>query len=85
MAQPRLLLLDEPMAGVSRTLAAPIVAVIREPCDGGMTVVLVEHELGIVERLCSPVIVLAQGRVLMQGEMAQLRADPEVRRAYLVR
>jgi ABC-type branched-subunit amino acid transport system ATPase component len=84
MAQPRLLLLDEPMAGVSRTLAAPIEALIGELRDGGMTVVLVEHELGIVERLCSPVIVLAQGRVLMQGEMAQLRADPEVRRAYLV-
>jgi len=84
MAQPRLLLLDEPMAGVSRTLAAPIEALIEELRDGGMTVVLVEHELGLVERLCSPVIVLAQGRVLMQGEMAQLRADPEVRRAYLV-
>jgi ABC-type branched-subunit amino acid transport system ATPase component len=84
MAQPRLLLLDEPMAGVSRTLAAPIEALIEELRDGGMTVVLIEHELGLVERLCSPVIVLAQGRVLMEGEMAELRADPEVRRAYLV-
>jgi len=84
MAQPRLLLLDEPMAGVSRTLAAPIEALIAELRDSGMTVVLIEHELGLVERLCSPVIVLAQGRVLMQGEMAECRADPEVRRAYLV-
>jgi branched-chain amino acid transport system ATP-binding protein/branched-chain amino acid transport system permease protein len=84
MAQPRLLLLDEPMAGVSRTLAAPIEALIQELRDGGMTVVLIEHELGVVERLCSPVIVLAQGRVLMQGEMAEARANPEVRRAYLV-
>ena len=84
MAKPRLLLLDEPMAGVSRILAAPIEALIEELRGTGMTVVLIEHELGLVERLCSPVIVLAQGRVLMQGEMAELRADREVRRAYLV-
>jgi branched-chain amino acid transport system permease protein len=84
MARPRLLLLDEPMAGVSRILAAPIEALIEELRGTGMTVVLIEHELGLVERLCSPVIVLAQGRVLMQGEMAELRADREVRRAYLV-
>jgi ABC-type branched-subunit amino acid transport system ATPase component len=84
MARPRLLLLDEPMAGVSRMLAAPIEALIRELRVSGITVVLIEHELGLVERLCSPVIVLAQGRVLMQGEMAECRANPEVRRAYLV-
>ena len=84
MARPRLLLLDEPMAGVSRMLAAPIEALIEELRESGITVVLIEHELGLVERLCSPVIVLAQGRVLMQGEMAECRADPEVRRAYLV-
>jgi ABC-type branched-subunit amino acid transport system ATPase component len=84
MAQPRLLLLDEPMAGVSRMLAAPIEALIDELHASGITVVLIEHELGLVERLCSPVIVLAQGRVLMQGEMAECRANPEVRRAYLV-
>jgi ABC-type branched-subunit amino acid transport system ATPase component len=84
MAKPRLLLLDEPMAGVSRTLAAPVEALIEALRDNGITVVLIEHELGLVERLCSPVIVLAQGRVLMQGEMAECRADPEVRRAYLV-
>jgi branched-chain amino acid transport system ATP-binding protein len=83
MARPRLLLLDEPMAGVSRMLAAPIEALIAELRESGMTIVLIEHELALVERLCSPVIVLAQGRVLMQGEMAECRADPAVRRAYL--
>lgn len=84
MARPRLLLLDEPMAGVSRTLAPVIESLVAELREEGMTVVLIEHELGVVERLCSPVIVLAQGRVLMQGEMEECRADPEVRRAYLV-
>lgn len=84
MAKPRLLLLDEPMAGVSRTLAPVIEELIAQLRRNGMTVVLIEHELALVERLCSPVIVLAQGRVLMQGEMEECRADPEVRRAYLV-
>ena len=84
MARPKLLLLDEPMAGVSRTLAPVIEALIAELREEGMTVVLIEHELALVERLCSPVIVLAQGRVLMQGEMAEARANPEVRKAYLV-
>jgi len=84
MARPRLLLLDEPMAGVARTLAAPIEDLIAKLRTTGMTVVLIEHELGLVERLCSPVIVLAQGKVLMQGAMDELRADPDVRRAYLV-
>jgi ABC-type branched-subunit amino acid transport system ATPase component len=83
-ARPRLLLLDEPLAGVSRTLAPAIEMLIGELRDEGMTVVLVEHELGLVERLCSPVVVLAHGRVLMQGEMDEARVDPEVRKAYLV-
>jgi len=84
MARPRLLLLDEPMAGVSRTLAPTIEALIGELRQEGMTLLLIEHELGLVERLCSPVVVLAQGRVLMQGEMDECRVNPEVRRAYLV-
>ena len=84
IARPKLLLLDEPMAGVSRTLAPVIEALVAELREEGMTVVLIEHELALVERLCSPVIVLAQGRVLMQGEMEEARANPEVRKAYLV-
>ncbi|HLX78197.1 MAG TPA: ABC transporter ATP-binding protein [Acidimicrobiales bacterium] len=84
MARPRLLLLDEPMAGVNRILAGPIEELIADLRATGMTVVLIEHELGIVERLCRPVIVLAEGRVLIEGEMEDVRADPDVRRAYLV-
>jgi branched-chain amino acid transport system ATP-binding protein len=84
MTKPSLLLLDEPMAGVSRTLVPVIEGLIGELREEGMTVLLVEHELAVVERLCSPVIVMAQGRVLIQGEMAECRAHPDVRRAYLV-
>jgi neutral amino acid transport system ATP-binding protein len=84
MARPRLLLLDEPMAGVSRTLAPVIEGLVAELRQEGMTVLLIEHELALVERLCSPVVVLAQRRVLHCGEMAEARANPEVMRAYLV-
>jgi ABC-type branched-subunit amino acid transport system ATPase component len=84
MSRPKLLLLDEPMAGVSRALAPVVEGLVADLRDEGMTVLLIEHELAVVERICSPVIVLAQGRVLMQGEMQEARANPEVRRAYLV-
>jgi ABC-type branched-subunit amino acid transport system ATPase component len=84
MSKPKLLLLDEPMAGVSRTLAPVIEGLIGELRNAGITILLIEHELAVVERLCSPVIVLAQGRVLMQGEMGEARSNIEVRKAYLV-
>jgi branched-chain amino acid transport system ATP-binding protein len=44
---------------------------------------MVEHEMGTVERLCNPVIVMAQGRVLAEGSMEAIRANPEVVTAYL--
>ena len=50
---------------------------------GADTVVMVEHEMGTVERLCNPVIVMAQGRVLAEGSMAEMRANPAVVAAYL--
>ena len=49
-----------------------------------MTVVMVEHELSIMDEFCDPVIVLAEGRVLAEGTMASLRANEEVVEAYLV-
>jgi ABC-type branched-subunit amino acid transport system ATPase component len=52
--------------------------------DEGLTILMVEHELHIVDRLCDPVIVMAQGRVIGQGAMAKLRRQPEIVDAYLV-
>ena len=83
MAQPKLLLLDEPMAGVNPTLAGRIAGYLEELRDGGLTMLMVEHELLHVDRLCDPVIVMAQGRVLAQGTMQELRARREVLDAYL--
>jgi ABC-type branched-subunit amino acid transport system ATPase component len=81
--QPRLLLLDEPMAGVNPALIAQLADYIDGLHREGLTIVMVEHEMGTVERLCNPVIVMAQGRVLSEGSMAEIRADPDVVAAYL--
>jgi branched-chain amino acid transport system ATP-binding protein len=53
-------------------------------CEAGMTVIMVEHELSIMDEFCDPVIVMAEGRVLAEGTMATLRAKEEVVEAYLV-
>lgn len=84
MAEPKLLLLDEPMAGVNPALIRRIEAHLLSLRDEGLTMLMVEHELGVVERLCDPVVVMAQGQVLSSGTMAQLRANQEVLDAYLV-
>jgi len=81
--KPRLLLLDEPMAGVNPALISQLADYIAELKGEGLTVVMVEHEMGTVERLCDPVIVMAQGRVLAEGSMAEIRANPAVVTAYL--
>jgi ABC-type branched-subunit amino acid transport system ATPase component len=83
MAQPRLLLLDEPMAGVNPTLAQRIADHLADLRSEGITMLMVEHELAVVERLCDPVIVMAQGCVLAEGSMAELRSNREVVNAYL--
>ncbi len=84
MASPRLLLLDEPMAGVNRTIGARIEEILLQLRSQGMTVLMIEHELEVVERLCDPVIVMARGRVLHQGTMEEIRRDHDVQKAYLV-
>jgi len=84
LAQPKVLLLDEPMAGVHPNLAHKIGDQLTRLAGGGMTILMVEHELSIMDAFCDPVIVLAEGRVLAEGTMAELRAKSEVVEAYLV-
>jgi len=84
MAQPDVLLLDEPMAGVHPRLAHQIGMQLVALCAEGTTVIMVEHELSIMDEFCDPVFVLADGQVLAQGTMAALRAREEVVEAYLV-
>ncbi len=84
LAQPKVLLLDEPMAGVHPNLAHKIGDQLTKMCEGGMTILMIEHELSIMDAFCDPVIVLAEGMVLATGTMAELRKRPEVVEAYLV-
>jgi ABC-type branched-subunit amino acid transport system ATPase component len=83
MARPKLLLLDEPMAGVSPPLALSIAGRLAELRDAGMTMLMVEHELRLVEQLCDPVVVMANGAVLAEGPMAELQSNQAVIDAYL--
>ena len=84
MAEPELLLLDEPMAGVHPELARIIGQSLVRLCEGGMTILMVEHELAMMDEFCEPVIVMAEGGILAEGTMAELRERIEVVEAYLV-
>jgi len=84
MAEPRVLLLDEPMAGVHPNLARRIGNELAALCADGLTVLMVEHELAIMDEFCDPVVAMAEGAVLAEGTMAELRSRTEVVEAYLV-
>lgn len=83
MADPALILLDEPGAGVNPTLMRSLVAAIRDLHARGMTFLLIEHDMDLITELCDPVIVLAEGRRLVEGPFAEVRRDPRVLEAYL--
>jgi branched-chain amino acid transport system permease protein len=84
MTEPDMLLLDEPMAGVHPELANRIGHALLRLCRDGMTILMVEHELAIMDEFCDPVIVMAEGSILAQGTMAELRGRSDVVEAYLV-
>jgi ABC-type branched-subunit amino acid transport system ATPase component len=84
MTEPGMLLLDEPMAGVHPNLARRIGQQLVELAQEGMTILMVEHELAIMDEFADPVVVMADGAVLAEGTMEQLRARTEVVEAYLV-
>jgi ABC-type branched-subunit amino acid transport system ATPase component len=83
MAKPKLVLLDEPMAGVNPTLARSIEDDLTSLANDGVTLLLVEHELDVVERLSEAVVAMALGKVLAVGTMAELRSRKDVLDAYL--
>lgn len=83
MSAPRLLLLDEPMAGVNPALSRRIEDYLLELKSEGLSMLMVEHEMSVVERLCDWVIVMAQGTVIAEGTMTEIRSDRKVVDAYL--
>jgi ABC-type branched-subunit amino acid transport system ATPase component len=81
--EPDLLLLDEPMAGLSAAERAGLVRLLRRLRAGGMAILLVEHDVDAVMALADRVVVLDEGRVIAAGAPAQVRKDPAVVSAYL--
>jgi ABC-type branched-subunit amino acid transport system ATPase component len=84
MMKPKLLLLDEPMAGLSPSLCTQLEDLFLKLSAGGLSLLLVEHGLGTVDRICGKVVVMAQGKVLSEGRMAELRTRREVQDAYVI-
>ena len=84
MVKPKMVLLDEPMAGINPGFIKTVEACLLGIRADGVDLIIVEHELDVVERLCDTVIVMAQGRVLARGDMDELRANQAVVDAYLV-
>ena len=85
MASPRMILLDEPIAGVNPSLAEEIAAHLRVLRDEGLTFLVIEHHMDLIARLCDPVIVMAEGSRLTEGSFAEVAADPRVQEAYMGR
>jgi ABC-type branched-subunit amino acid transport system ATPase component len=83
MAEPDIILFDEPAAGVNPTLAEEIGDRLIEIVAEGRTVVLIEHDMALVERVAEHVIVLAMGRKLAEGSFDSIREDDAVQTAYL--
>jgi len=83
MADPKMLLLDEPTAGVHPRMVSELRGQLRSLRDEGMPMLMIEHELGIVEEVCQRVVVMAHGRVIADGGLAEVRALPEVMEAYV--
>jgi neutral amino acid transport system ATP-binding protein len=83
MAQPRLVLLDEPSAGVNPIVIEAMERHIRDRHAKGVTFLVVEHDMGLVMRLCDPVIVLDRGTPILTGPPSVVQNDPRVLDAYL--
>jgi branched-chain amino acid transport system ATP-binding protein len=83
MVEAKVVLLDEVAAGVNRTLLQDLAANIeRMNQELGYTFFVIEHDMDLIGRLCDPVIVMAQGEVIAQGPMSEIRANPEIIEAY---
>jgi branched-chain amino acid transport system ATP-binding protein len=81
--KPRVLLLDEPTAGMNPPEAATVGALVREVAREGRAVVLIEHNVPLVMQLCDRITVLNFGRVIARGTPAEVACDPAVIAAYL--
>jgi ABC-type branched-subunit amino acid transport system ATPase component len=83
LCEPKILLLDEPVAGVNSTIIERIAEILRKMRDSGLAILLIEHNLGLVTDLCDDVWVLDVGELIAHGEPSVVSRDPKVVAAYL--
>jgi branched-chain amino acid transport system ATP-binding protein len=84
MVDARIVFLDEVGAGVNRTLLNTIAdAIIRLNKERNYTFVVIEHDMDFIEKLCDPVICMAEGKVLAQGTLQEIKSNENVIEAYL--
>jgi len=81
--QPQLVILDEPAGGMNEQETTSLVALIRKIQEQGITVLLIEHDMSLVMRVCERIVVLEYGRKIAEGTPENIRNDKEVIRAYL--
>jgi branched-chain amino acid transport system ATP-binding protein len=84
-ARPKLLLLDEPVAGMNHDEAEDLRALLMQLQGRGLTILLIEHDMAFVMNLCHELYVLDFGALIAEGEPAKIRSDPVVLDAYLGR
>lgn len=84
MSEPKMVLLDEPGAGVNPTLMGKLIANIKKLCEEKkITFFLIEHDMDLVMNLCNPVIVMSEGKKLAEGLPEEIKKDERVLEAYL--
>ena len=82
ISDPKMILLDEPAAGVNPVLLEEIIERIREINRMGITILIIGHNMEMVMKLCSPIMVMSEGSILMQGDADEIRSDKRLLEAF---